>query len=218
MIRAGSSSYAIYKDAYDAYSHNFRIIKESTIMKPDCTFTTQASGRLRNAHRGRGVRFCFRSFIFLLVFISAARSWATTPNDPDQSKREAEYYVAAYSRHYKVPLEFVRAIVSQESGWQRCAVSRKGATGLMQLMPGTAARLNVRNRCDVSENASGGVRYLAWLMNKFHGDLRLVAAAYYAGEGAIGRRGLRYSNPDVVNYVASVRQRYEREKLLQEMN
>ena len=129
----------------------------------------------------------------------------------DEQKREAEYYVAAYARHYNVPVEFVRAVVEQESGWKRCPVSSKGAAGLMQLMPATAARLSVRNRCDINQNVSGGVRYLAWLMNKFHGELRLVAAAYYVGENAIQRRGLKYSNPDVVAYVASVRERFARQ-------
>ena len=82
----------------------------------------------------------------------------------------------------------------------------------MQLMPGTAARLNVVNRCDLNQNVSGGVRYLAWLKARFHGDLRLVAAAYYVGERAIDKRGLRYSNADVVSYVASVRKRFERKR------
>ena len=91
-------------------------------------------------------------------------------------------------------------------------MSSKGAAGLMQLMPDTAARLNVRSRCDINQNVSGGVRYLAWLMNKFHGDLRLVAAAYYAGGNTVQRRGLAYSNPDVVGYVASVRERFARQQ------
>jgi soluble lytic murein transglycosylase len=125
-----------------------------------------------------------------------------------QDHREAEYYVTTYAQHYGVPVEFARAIVEQESGWKRCAVSTKGAVGLMQLMPETAWRLGVRDRCSVKENVSGGVRYLASLMWRFHGDLRLVAAAYYAGERTIARRGLSYSNPDVVGYVASVRTRF----------
>jgi soluble lytic murein transglycosylase-like protein len=144
----------------------------------------------------------------LFVLISTYACWAETGND---SRQEAEYYVAVYARHYNVPVEFVRAVVEQESGWQRCAISTKGAVGLMQLMPGTAARLNVRNRCDINQNVSGGVRYLAWLMNKFHGDLRLAAAAYYAGERVIAARGLQYGNPDVVKYVASIRERVERQ-------
>jgi soluble lytic murein transglycosylase-like protein len=116
----------------------------------------------------------------LLLFLVAAQFCCA--GQSEGQRREAEYYVAAYAQHYNVPVEFVRAVVEQESGWKRCPVSSKGAAGLMQLMPGTAEHLNVRNRCDMNQNISGGVRYLAWLMNKFHGDLRLVAAAYYAGE------------------------------------
>jgi soluble lytic murein transglycosylase-like protein len=86
----------------------------------------------------------------------------------------------------------VRAIVERESDWRVCAVSPKGAVGLMQLMPTTAQRLRVRDRCNIDQNVSGGVRYLAWLMQLFHNDLRLVAA-YYAGEHVIGRRGLAYA-------------------------
>lgn len=151
----------------------------------------------------------------LLVLISVCPCWARTGN---KSRQEAEYYVAAYAQHYNVPVEFVRAVVEQESGWKRCPISRKGAVGLMQLMPGTARRLNVQNRCDLNQNVSGGVRYLAWLMNRFHGDFRLVAAAYYAGERAIEPRGLKYSNPDVVTYVTSILDRFEREKRFQSAN
>ncbi len=145
----------------------------------------------------------------LFVLVSACSCWASTGND---SRQEAEYYVATYARHYNVPVDFVRAVVEQESGWRRCSVSSKGAVGLMQLMPDTAAWLRIRNRCDINQNVSGGVRYLAWLMTKFHGDLRLVAAAYYAGQETVARRGLRYSNPDVVSYVASVRERFARQQ------
>jgi len=120
------------------------------------------------------------------------------------ARLEAEYYVAAYARHYAVPISFVRAIVEQESGWHPCAISQKGAVGLMQLMPSTATRLGVRDRCNVSENVSGGVLYLAWLSHKFR-DLRLVAAAYIAGEDVVAGRGLAYRNPEVVAYVSRIR-------------
>ena len=132
--------------------------------------------------------------------------------DRPELRRQAEYYAAVYAKHYGLPLDFVRAVIEQESGWHPCAVSIKGAVGLMQLMPGTAARLGVMNRCDVKQNISGGVRYLAWLTARFHGDLRLVAAAYYAGEHVVDVRGLRYSNRDVVAYVASIRAETERQK------
>jgi soluble lytic murein transglycosylase-like protein len=81
----------------------------------------------------------------------------------------------------------------------------------MQLMPATARRLGVGDRCNLDQNISGGVRYLAWLIRQFHNDLRLVAAAYYAGEDVIGRRTLAYRNPDVVAYVARIRTTYLRE-------
>ena len=128
-----------------------------------------------------------------------------------QALTEAEYYVAAYAQHYRLPIGFVRAVVVQESGWRAFAISSKGAAGLMQLMPQTAARLGVQDRCNIKENISGGVRYLAWLSQKFHGDLRLVAAAYLSGEDVIERRGLLYRNQEVVKYVSQIRGRCERQ-------
>ena len=130
------------------------------------------------------------------------------------SRPEAEYYVAAYAGHYALPIEFVRAIVEQESGWQRCAVSPKGAMGIMQLMPDTARQLGVANRLDLEQSISGGVRLLAWLTRRFRGDLRLAAAAYYAGMRATKARGLKFSNPEVIAYVAAIRRRVERERQL----
>jgi soluble lytic murein transglycosylase-like protein len=150
----------------------------------------------------------------LMVLFFACHCWGGTGN----ARQEAEYYVDAYARHYGVPVEFVRALVEQESGWRRCAISRKGAAGLMQLMPETAKKLNVQERCDVRQNVSGGVRHLARLMAKFQGDLRLVAAAYYAGEHVIEVRGLAYANPDVVGYVASIRARIERQRQFRSAN
>lgn len=79
----------------------------------------------------------------------------------------------------------------------------------MQLMPMTAARLGVHDRCNIGQNVSGGVRYLAWLIKKFPGDLRLVAAAYLAGEEVIARRGLVYRNREVVAYVSRIRKSYQ---------
>ena len=135
--------------------------------------------------------------------------WAQSPKP--QTRMESEYYVAAYAQHYRVSVALVRAIVERESNWQPCVVSRKGAVGLMQLMPATARRLGVGDRCNLDQNISGGVRYLAWLIRQFHNDLRLVAAAYYAGEDVIGRRTLAYRNPDVVAYVTRIRTTYLRE-------
>jgi soluble lytic murein transglycosylase-like protein len=105
--------------------------------------------------------------------------WAQSGRVP--TRIEADYYVTAYARHYRVPVALARAIVMRESNWQPCPISAKGAVGLMQLMPATAKRLGVTDRCNADQNVSGGVRYLAWLMRQFHNDLRLVAAASETG-------------------------------------
>lgn len=143
--------------------------------------------------------------VFLILVFSLTAGAQSSPN---KHRDEAEYYAKAYAQHYHVPLPFVRAVVQQESSWRLCAVSPKGAKGLMQLMPQTAARLGVTDRCNANQNVSGGVRLIAWLIQQFHGDLRLVAAAYYAGENRVARRGLNYRNPDVVGYVARLRRLY----------
>jgi soluble lytic murein transglycosylase-like protein len=125
------------------------------------------------------------------------------------------YYANAYADHYGVPRALVDAIIEQESDWNPLAQSVKDAEGLMQLMPATAAMYGVRNRYDILENLSGGVRYLADLLNEFHGDMRLAVAAYYCGSQHILRRGLSYRNRDVVAYVQSVRRHYQRNLLNQ---
>ena len=153
-----------------------------------------------------------RSWMVLIL----ALIWNSYGQSSTSTRAEAEYYLAAYANHYGIPLDFARAVVEQESGWHVCAISPKGAAGIMQLMPQTAAKLGVRNRCDLEQNISGGIRYLAWLMNRFHGELRLVAAAYYAGERVIGVRGLAYANRDVLLYVATIRRRVEQQRVRSE--
>jgi soluble lytic murein transglycosylase-like protein len=142
-------------------------------------------------------------FLAFAVVAFASLGMAAAAEDP-----ESAYYAKAYAEHYQVPVELVHAIIAQESGWNHRAVSVKGARGLMQLMPPTAASLRVRDSFDKSQNIGGGVRYLRALLREFHGDMRLAVAAYYAGEYRVGHRGLRYSNPEVVSYVRQVRKRY----------
>jgi soluble lytic murein transglycosylase-like protein len=141
----------------------------------------------------------------LVLLVGTARAqMADTRQLRDLSARWAEYYAAVY----RVPIELVEAIIDEESGWNPYAVSNKGAAGIMQLMPGTAVRFGVHNRFRVDENIRGGVAYLAWLIQKFNGDLRLVTAAYYVGETPILSRNLEYSSPDVQGYVSRVARRY----------
>lgn len=147
-----------------------------------------------------------RVSLLLLVFLQAATAQTATRtnNVRDLSTRWAEYYAWVY----RIPVDLVDAIIDEESGWNPYAVSRKGAVGLMQLMPQTAVRFGVRNRFRLDENIRGGVAYLAWLNHQFQGDLRLVTAAYYVGENPILLRRLEYSSADVQGYVNRVARRY----------
>ena len=120
----------------------------------------------------------------------------------------AEQYVRRYAAHYRVPQELIAALIDVESRWNPRAVSSKGAMGLMQLMPETAQRYGAVHPFDVEENIAAGTRYVTALMWEFHGDMRLVSAAYYAGDRWIQVKQLNYSSPDVVAYVEQVRQRY----------
>jgi soluble lytic murein transglycosylase-like protein len=95
--------------------------------------------------------------------------------------------IAAAARQHGVEEAIVRAIIHAESAYNPTAVSRAGAQGLMQLMPATARRFGVANSFDASQNISGGVQYLAWLLKRFNGDLTLAAAGYNAGEGAVDK-------------------------------
>lgn len=88
---------------------------------------------------------------------------------------------------YKVEPQLALAIISAESNFDSLALSPKNAQGLMQLIPETSERFNVKNAFDPAQNIRGGVAYLRWLLAYFEGDVALVAAAYNAGEGRVER-------------------------------
>lgn len=95
--------------------------------------------------------------------------------------------IAAASAQFGVEEAIVRAIIHAESAYNVNAMSRVGAQGLMQLMPATARRFGVTNAFDPAQNIRGGVQYLGWLLKRFNGDLKLAAAGYNAGEGAVAK-------------------------------
>jgi soluble lytic murein transglycosylase-like protein len=153
------------------------------------------------------VRVQRRLWAALLVLVGGAQAkpfLATADGGYGQSC----VWVRYYAQKYRLPPELVEAIIDRESAWDPHAVSEKGAVGLMQLMPKTAARFGVQNRFRTEQNIEAGVAYLAWLTQRFHADLRLVTAAYYAGEAPIQLRGLAYANADVHRYVSQVAERY----------
>ena len=120
-----------------------------------------------------------------------------------------------YAHAYGVPVEFVKSVIDVESAWQPNVVSTKGAAGIMQLTPAAALTFGVSNRFRIDQNIRGGVAYLARFMRLFKSDLRLVAAAYYAGETRIQKIGLDCADPDICRYVAAVERCYRIRRLRQ---
>jgi soluble lytic murein transglycosylase-like protein len=112
--------------------------------------------------------------------------------------------IAAAARQYGVEEAVVRAIIHAESSFNPMALSHAGAQGLMQLMPATARRFGVADSYNASQNISGGVQYLAWLLKRFNGNLSLAAAGYNAGEGAVDRHGGIPPYQETQRYVARV--------------
>jgi len=143
------------------------------------------------------------------ALLAAALSMAGSCSGQPLNVREyAERCADFYAKQCHVPAALVRAIIQVESGRQPSAVSQNGAMGLMQLMPATAQQFGVAHPFQIHENVRGGVAYLADLMRVFQGDLRLVSAAYAAGERPVLARRLDYSSRDVYRYVERVAQIY----------
>lgn len=146
-------------------------------------------------------------FLPLVLLLLSGMAYAQAP-----PSMLADRCVQLYAARYRVPPELISAFIDVESGWNPRAVSAKGAIGLMQLMPATARQFGAYQPFEVEQNIAAGTRYLTTLMWEFHGDLRLVAAAYYAGDRWIARKQLSYRNPDVVAYVQAVRRQYMKRK------
>jgi soluble lytic murein transglycosylase-like protein len=105
---------------------------------------------------------------------------------------------------HQVDPKLVHAIIQVESGYNPRALSRKGARGLMQLIPATAARFGVRNSYNPEQNIEGGVTYLKYLLDLFGGNVPLSVAAYNAGENAVLKKGGIPAYAETVNYVQRV--------------
>src|SRR5437867_4716942 len=127
--------------------------------------------------------------------------WLRLPQgDPEPYARE----ITEAANRYGIPERLVTAMIRAESGFNPRAVSRKGAQGLMQLMPGTAAVLGVRNSFDPAENIDGGVRHLRGLLERYGNNLPFALAAYNAGEGAVNMHGGIPPYPETQAYVGRI--------------
>lgn len=138
----------------------------------------------------------------------SARDGRVTTGNPKYDE-----LIAASAARNGVDPDLITAVMRQESGFHPNARSYKGATGLMQLMPGTAARFGVTNIFDPAQNIEGGTRYLRFLLDSFNGDVDLALAGYNAGEHAVMNSGYKVPRyRETQNYVRSISARYDASK------
>lgn len=149
-------------------------------------------------------------------FTTAWTSPAPTLPAPEcdaMSEAETAPLIAAAATSQKVDSKLLHAVIQQESAFRPCAVSVKGAMGMMQLMPETADELKVADPFDAEQNINAGARYLKQLLDRFHGDLKLALAAYNAGPARVD--GAAAAVPDITetqDYVTQILKALEKVK------
>jgi soluble lytic murein transglycosylase-like protein len=136
-----------------------------------------------------------------------ALAWHSVIGTSQPTEKEIRLLLHQLAVHHKIPPSLVLAVVEAESGFMPVRISPAGAMGLMQLMPETASDLSVGDPYDARQNASGGVRYLAQLYSRYHGDIRRVAAAYYAGHWNVPISGFFRMRRETSAYVSRVQHR-----------
>lgn len=142
---------------------------------------------------------------------AVSRADVFAPQDRDVGRyTRYDEHIRRAAALYQIPEQLVRAVIKVESDYDPRAVSSAGARGLMQLMPTTADRMQVKDIHDPRENIFGGVRYLRVLANMFNGDLELTVAAYNAGENAVMQYGGIPPFAQTRDYVVKVTNFYRR--------
>jgi soluble lytic murein transglycosylase-like protein len=137
-----------------------------------------------------------------------ARIVAANGHGHQASPEEIDSSIVMAAARHNVDPNLVRAVVKVESNFNSNAVSRKGAMGLMQLMPSTARSLNLKNPFDAEQNVDAGVRHLKQLLESYGGDVKLTLAAYNAGSGAVRRSAGVPHFAETQNYVRRITSLY----------
>jgi soluble lytic murein transglycosylase-like protein len=132
-----------------------------------------------------------------------ASGWLKVPESTRSGQGFAQE-IRETAERYGVSASLIEAVIRVESAFNPWAVSRKGAQGLMQLMPQTASALGVRDSFNPRQNIDGGVRHLRYLLDRYPGNTALALAAYNAGEGAVGYYGGVPPYPETQQYVKKV--------------
>jgi soluble lytic murein transglycosylase-like protein len=127
---------------------------------------------------------------------------------PSSGNREIDQIIFRAGGAQGVDPRFIHAVIWQESRYENEALSAAGAQGLMQLMPATAKRFGCKDPHDAAANIQAGTKYLAWLLKRFNGDIKLALAGYNAGEGAVDRYNGVPPYEETQNYVSIITSRY----------
>jgi len=133
-----------------------------------------------------------------------------TTSKLEKRARGYKHAIETYSTAYEVDPEMVKAIIAIESCFDKRAVSKVGAQGLMQLMPATARELKVWDSFDANQNIRGGTKYFSQMLTRFSNNTELALAAYNAGPGAVEKYGGIPPYAETQGYVKKVLERYER--------
>ena len=139
---------------------------------------------------------------------TAYTPYTSSPIVPKVDKAALDGYINAAAAEHHVDPELVRAVIKTESNFNPTAISPKGALGLMQLMPGTARDMQVKEPFNPQENIHGGTKYLGQMLTTFNGNLRLGLAAYNAGPGRVTPDGMTVYIPETQQYVSKVLNNY----------
>lgn len=142
--------------------------------------------------------------------VTAPRELASSGTSTDWKDDRLDRIVREAAERHNVDPALVKAVITTESGWNPQAVSRKGAVGLMQLIPQTAQRFGVNNSFDPAQNVEGGTSYLRSLLDRYNGDLSKSLAAYNAGERAVDLSGGIPDYRETRSYVQKVTANYFR--------
>ena len=133
-----------------------------------------------------------------------APSWTPAPPCDPMPEMALAPIIENAARTENLPTGLLRAVIAQESGSRPCAVSTKGAQGLMQLMPATAEQLRVRNPFDPTENVGAGAKFLRQLLNLYREDLPSALGAYNAGPSRVPAIGALPDFPETKSYIERI--------------
>jgi soluble lytic murein transglycosylase-like protein len=140
---------------------------------------------------------------FTVPWVESALPFNLPPCDPLPST-QLDQLIESSSKEQGVKPDLIRAVINEESGGRPCAVSSKGAQGLMQLMPATANELGVKDPFDPRQNVNAGTQLLKQLLTKYSGDISLALSAYNAGQERVDRDGKVPEITETKNYVTDI--------------